>query len=270
MPYRKTIWRLASKKTKPLPTPSRIEQDKIRQSLGLYQCHPFPRCVGKDFRKVKKFEKQGDFSHSGHRAKHICDACRCKRTAGWGTKHFGVGFCYYHDVDRARLVAKSMTIALQQGYPLDPIKYKSDSEFIAEVRRMSEKSKGVLGMREELILLRTHLQEVEALWKEQDPAKKLTMRTAKGEAVEMTDDVKLTHLVKLSEAISKLSRDQYIITEYDYVSIDEVRTWLWALWQSVEKNIDKTITGEMNVNDLKIAIQHEWREIPLPKGGRKK
>ena len=164
-------------------------------------------------------------------------------------------------------MSKAMAVALQQGYPLDPIKYQSDSEYINEVRKMADESKGVLGIREELVLLRAHLQEVEMLWNKEGH-EALTMKAGRG-VVPMSDDVKIDRLVKLTEAISKLSRDQYVITESDYVSVAEIKVWLWEIWQAVTKHIKRVVTGEINVNDLEKALQADFREIPLPKTGRK-
>ena len=261
-------WGLYRKHVKPLPAPSRAELIKIKHSLSLDADHPLPRCPAKTNTFVKKQEEAGDFSHSGTRRKHICEKCRCKLTAGWGTKHYGVGYCYWHDTDNHRRVSKSMAIALQQGYPLDPIKYKSDSEYIEAIRKMAEDAKGVLGLREELVLLRSHLQEVEVLWKKQG-AEAMTMKTAHG-SMPMSDDVRLDKLVKLTTAISKLSRDTYVITESDYVHIDEVKVWLWMIWQCVQKNIGKLISSELKAEDLEAAIQKEFKEIPVPKSGRSK
>jgi len=166
-------------------------------------------------------------------------------------------------------MTKYMTTALQQGYPIDPIKYQSDSEYIERVRQMAEEAQGTLNMREELILLRTHLQELEMLWRGKDKdGNGLTMKTARGSSP-MTDDVKIDRLVKLTEAISKLSRDTYTITENDYVALSEVKVWLWEIWRAIERNVDKMIMGELNPNDLKHAIQNDFKEIPTPRGGRK-
>ena len=254
------------KYVKPLPVPSRAEQMKIKRSLCQDADWKFPRCTGKCKNRIKKLEEGGDFSHSGSRREHTCELCRCKRVAGWGTKHYGVGNCFYHDIDHSRRLAKAMTTALQQGYPLAPVKYQSESQYIEAIRRMAEESQGRLNMAEELILLRSHLQEVEKLWNDKDNP--LTMASRSG-STKMTDDVKIGCLVKLTEAISKLSRDQFSITESDYVHLDEVKTWLWSIWQCITRNIQKMIVGELNPNNLQEAIQNEFKQIPIPKSGRK-
>ena len=240
------------------------ELRKIRLTLCMERDQLFPKCPVKDFKKVKEFEEKGDYSHSGSRKRHICPECRCARVAGSGTFHYGVGCCYKHDGDGAIKTAQAMTTALQQGYPLNPIKYRSDSAYIDEVRKMAEESQGTLNLREELVLLRSHLQEVEKLWKSDE----LTMKSG-NQTVPMSDDVKIDRLVKLTEAISKLSRDTYIITESDYLHIDNAKIWLWNIWCCVQKNIKKVTTGELELKDLELAIQQEFKQIPLPRVGRK-
>ncbi len=269
MSYTKTIWKLAREKCPCLPTPPIAEQLKIKRSLNIERNEPFPRCRGKMQAKVRKFEKKGDFSHSGTARAHLCNECRCNRVAGWGTSHYGVGYCWYHDLDNARSFAKSQTIALRQGYPLDPIKYQSDSEYIDDVRRQAEASGNVLSVRDDLALLRTHLQEFENFWRTADPAKQLTMKTAHGSAP-MTDDVKITCLAKFMSAISRLNRDQYIITEQDYIAVDEIKTWLWAIYQALERNHRKLLSSELDAKDFMTAMTRELKEIALPKAGRKR
>jgi hypothetical protein len=266
--YQKTIWAITSKKFPRLPRPDAAELCKIRNSLNMESNEPFMRCRGKLQSKVKKFERKGDFSHSGSPRKHTCDACRCKHVSGWGTPHYGVGYCWYHDRDSGRKMAKSQAIAIRQGYPLDPIKYHSDSRYIEDVRQQAEDSGQVLGMRDELVLLRTHLQEFEKFYRTAGPGH-LTMKTARGEAP-MTDDIKLGMLVKLASAISRLSRDQFVITEQDFISVDEVKTWFWAIIQALERNCRKLVAEEIDRKDFLPTMMRDLREIPMPKQGRGK
>jgi len=268
MPYYKTKWWIVRKTTKPEPVPDRAERTKIRNSLGMEYNEPFLRCRGKVAKKLRAFEKRGDFSHS--KRGHLCEECRCGRVAGWGTRHYGLGNCYYHDIDGARKMAKSQMVAIRQGYPLDPIKYKSDSEYIEDIRRQAEASGNVLSLRDDLVLLRTHLQEVEQFWREADPAKQLKMKGGKSGSLPMTDDVKIDCFTKLVNSISRLSRDQYIITEQDYVSVDEVKTWLWAIIQSMERNHKKVVLKELELKDFMSAMMRDMKEIAQPKAGRKR
>lgn len=162
-----------------------------------------------------------------------------------------------------------MAIALQQGYPLDPIRYKSDREYIAAVRAQSESAENRLGLGEELTLLRAHLQEIEELYSKKDSSA-LTMRGPNGTTVPMTDDIKIDRIVKLARAVSSITRDSYIITESDYVHIDECKTWLWAIYKMIEERVNKLLTGELAPNELLGAIQGGFKEVTTPKTGRRK
>lgn len=250
-----------------VPIPSKAEQHKIRLSLGMPANMPFMRCPGKSVTFVRACEAKGDFSHSGPRKQHICEKCRCKRTAGQGTKHYGVGYCYYHDINGSRVIAKSMAIALQQGYPLDPIKYRTETEYIDQVREQAEQAQGRLSVGEEINLVRAHLQEFELMWRKVG-AEGMTMR-AGTKVAPMTDDVKLELLVKLADTVSKLTRDSYVITESDYCHIDEIKVWLWEIWQCIQRNINRMLCGDLKDVDLEAAIKQEFKLIPLPKTGRK-
>jgi len=268
MPMQPTIWKITSKKFPRLPIPSKAEQFKIKRSLNIETQEPFPRCRGKMQVKVRAFEKKGDFSHSGTARAHLCNDCRCKRISGWGTTHYGVGYCWYHDIDASRGFSKTQAIAMRQGYPLDPINYKSDSEYIDDVRRQAADSGNVLSLRDDLVLLRAHLQEFEKFWREAGP-NELKMKTAHG-ASKMTDDVKIACLTKLVNAVSRLSRDQYVITESDYIAVDEIKTWFWSIIQALERNCRKLVAEEIDKKDFLPAMMRDLREIPMPKQGRKK
>jgi len=267
MPKGKFIWRVYKKYVKPLRKPSDAELRKIRHSLCLEDRHPFPRCPGKSTHLVARFEENGDFSHSGNRRKHICEKCRCKHVAGWGTKHYGVGFCYWHDVDNGRQVSKHMAIALQQGYPLNPIKYRSDSEYVEDVRKQAEESHGRLDLAEELVVLRAHLQEIEDVYHKKGDGH-LTMKGTHG-SQPMTDDVKIDRLTKLVKAISDLSRNAYVITESDYVHADEVKQFLWGIYKMIDDRCKRLITGEIDPNNLLVSMQEGLKDVVLPKTGRR-
>jgi hypothetical protein len=70
----------------------------------------FPKCAARSQKKMRAFEAKGDFAHSA--ARHVCDDCRCPDTAGLqtsddfytieGVGHYGVGFCYVHEVQGNR------------------------------------------------------------------------------------------------------------------------------------------------------------------------
>jgi hypothetical protein len=232
----------------------------------------FPRCPGKGTLSIgdpviKKFEAAGDFSHSSK--KHICDICRCKHVAGYGTNHYGVGYCYYHDIGSSKKLAQHMAIALQQGFPADPVKYRSDRDYIDKIKEMADAANSRLNLNAELDLLRAHLLELEELYSKKDSSG-LTMRGRSGEPAPMTDDVKISLIAKLTKAVSDIAKQSYIITENEYVHVDECKIWLWGIYQMLEGLCKKLLLSELKSEDMLVAIQSGMKNITLPRTGRRK
>jgi len=265
-------WQWYKKNHPILPVPTRRERENIRISLGLPKNVPFPRCPGKGQRQWYdpfryELEKKGDFSHSAYT--HRCEICRCKHTAGWGTPHYGVGYCYYHDLGKNnRKLAQHMAIAIQQGYPADPVKYRSDRDYIEKIKEMADEANSRLNLNAELDLLRAHLLELEELYSKKD-ASGLTMK-GHGGAVPMTDDVKIDRVVKLVKAVGEIAKQSYVITENEYVHVDECKIWLWGIYQMLEGLCKKLLLQELKPDQLLTAIQSGMKNVTLPRTGRRK
>ena len=149
-------------------SPQKRERDRriaaLKAKVKALLCMPadskFIRCASRDMIKVRKFEASGDFSHSA--PYHSCEACRCSRLAGQGTKgdfyglgwlsedigHIGVGFCERHERGRkagwALHFARTQMNVLQQfGMAQDKrsdydriVKYRAkDAQRSQEIRR---------------------------------------------------------------------------------------------------------------------------------------
>ena len=134
----------------------------IRRLLRLPQYGPLPRCSHKLAGFVRRCEEKGDYSHSAKR--HLCEACRCKRAAGWGTKgdfygigentgHLGCGWC--SDFERIVPRQTALAFAARQMYSLiwfgdymqDPSKYREELDVYskdASVRVQVRKEVGVV------------------------------------------------------------------------------------------------------------------------------
>ena len=91
-------------------TPTENEKDRIRTILCMTGKDLFQKCSARDRSKMRAFEAEGDFTHSASR--HVCDLCRCSAAAGFqtsddfydieGVGHYGVGWCYVHEVQGNR------------------------------------------------------------------------------------------------------------------------------------------------------------------------
>jgi len=232
---------------------------KVKSSLSLRQIDPLPRCPAKSNIAIKGFEEAGDFSHSNR--KHQCNECRCHRTAGLGTNHLGVGYCFYHESGRrmsnAVSVARNMKVAIQQGYPDEPWRYKSNETYLSEVREAAEKAQDVLSMREELNVLRTTIQQIVSSWDERGEFTELY----KGEEIPASDATKAGILAKLIDSIGKLARVQLDVTSEDYVHAEEVKMWIGEFIRIIEN----TVTEEQFE-----SIIEEIKKVPQPMTGKRK
>lgn len=118
-----------------------------------------PRCPAKSRSKVKSFEAKGDFSHSD--VKHFCHECACNRVAGWGTIHYGWGWCKSHEKgmrkSKAGQFAESHLQALQQRHPFS---YRDAERWVDQVQVESDDAMAVLNLRAEIDVIRASLQEI--------------------------------------------------------------------------------------------------------------
>jgi len=96
------------------------QQKYIRYLLRLPFKGPMPRCKAKRRRFVAACEERGDYSHS--KKGHLCEACRCRKTAGHGTKgdfygigantgHWGCGLCDAHEKIKNHCRSRSLELA---------------------------------------------------------------------------------------------------------------------------------------------------------------
>lgn len=179
----------------------------INRALNRPRHAPMLRCHAKNRAFVKACEERGDYSHSAK--DHICDECRCKHVAGWGTNHYGVGFCKHHEKGRnkvhAREFAKNQALALQQGWPM-PHAYESANEYLQRIAEESKDAREVLDTRAEITLLRAKLQEFEAELssgkrKETELAKQIAELIEKLDGLEFIDGKQGDEIKELLEQV---------------------------------------------------------------------
>lgn len=237
----------------------------VKASLGMNPHESLWRCRGKAKNKVKKFEEEGDFSHSDN--SHLCPECRCHHTAGRGTDHFGLGKCFHHEncVGASRrnntLVVESQKEAVKQGYPDHVYKYESDNIYLERVREAAEKSGGMSDLREELHVLRGHMQDLMKVF-ESDKTKLTEGYDKEGCVRMMTDKTYVQLVVQLSTAVAKLSSTNLSITEADYVHVDQVNIWFAAVIRLLQRSLEAE-------HKLKYdEIIAEIKEIPQMTMGR--
>lgn len=236
---------------KPKPKPPQSEIAKIKKALNLRASDPLPRCRGRVAYRVKKFEKAGNNDHSAKG--HLCDECQCHHVAGFGTDHYGVGYCIHHESSihykgHAEQHMHDQKIALQQGYPDNVYKYQSSSRYLKAVRMAADEAKGRSDLKEELSVIRTVIQEViekidEKIHDDDDLPEK---------------EIKL--LDKLSNTVAKLAKTNLEITDTDYVHIDQVKQWAYQIVRAVQDIVIDVKQQEKLIG--------EFAKIAQPKAGK--
>jgi hypothetical protein len=227
-----------------IPRPPREEIIKIKHSMNLRSNDPLPRCHAQNTRKRKELGE----AHQGSR--HICGDCQCSHVAGYGTKHYGVGFCVYHEnakkyKGQALDIAHAQKLAVQQGYPDKVYEYISDDEKFSEIRAAANAAQGRHELKEEIVVLRAALQ------------KYINQLDLKGT---ISDD-NINSLAKLTTSIAKLAKVELTITDSDYIHKDEVKGWLYSILRMVQEE----------VQDVKLlqTLLGKLADIPNPQGGKK-
>lgn len=172
----------------PLPAPKGEALSRVAAVLKLYRSiskvnhkPAFPKCRHKDTYIAEKLDRENGISlediragkgfHTGER--HVCSLCRCRRTAGWGSRgwwywtpgsglpevgHYGVGPCFLHSplyklhngggvqIDRYRnRVLKEIEAMQQHGEAPDAnAGYLVDMRQEAEVARQRQDTRTAL------------------------------------------------------------------------------------------------------------------------------
>lgn len=227
--------------------PSRMSVKKAKDSLGIPGTHKLPRCMAKNVGTVRKFEKAGDDSHSAD--DHLCDECRCKFKAGFGTHHLGIGFCITHEHSLnhkkgAKRVAEAHKVAIRQGYPDKAYQYavSDPNGYVAEIRKAAEDAGGMTDLREDINTVRAEVQKILDTYKGGKFQVRVKKSTGFGPSkvdefimVDADDIEKSRHLATLMRVLSKMSVDNLKLTEDDVVTYDQVKMFAAGVINLMER-----------------------------------
>lgn len=232
----------------------RVKRATVRRSLGV---KILPKCPAKNWSKAKRLGEP----HT--KSLHVCQECRCGATAGAGTSHFGVGFCFRHEKRQGKeineRVAMDQAHAIQQGYPDKPYRYLNNKDYADEIAKKADECEGVLHSREEAIVIQTQIQRV---LNSLNGTEQLTERVGKeGILEDASDEVKIKLLSRLTTAYSQLAKLELAISDDKYVPIEQVMAWISAFVRIIEQNTDEETYNE---------ILKEVKKVPQPRPGRKK
>lgn len=270
------------------PKISKAEYDSIRRCLFIPKDHPFPRCPAKNQAFVKRCEEKGDYTHSGTMAHHICEECRCKHVAGWGTKgdwyglgehtgHYGAGFCSIHESGRRKAKCDELAVHQIRDMQRAGFAYESGNVYLARIQEEAEEAQEHIELGGELALLRSIIQELEAMWYrkpaedskivkhlkqirdalkgvvfvEEEDAKNMQdiietailsesglTEYASGKLSPMSGDTKIRRTGELLVKAAKIAKDHVALTSLDTVAIDDVKLRAYQTVQLVNRLID--------------------------------
>lgn len=254
-------WKPKEKRKPRIPAPELREQLKIKRSLGLKRYDKFPKCPAQSRYRARKAQEDGTACEDcGKAGKSPCEKCRCTHVAGQGTEHYGVGFCWNHSsglrAASAEKFADNHRIALQQGYPMKPVRYLSKNDILLQIQEEEVEAREKISTMRELDLLRSKMQEFE------DKCYNGTLTTYKnGELVEASDEDKINMTAKLTNSIAKVAKLTLDITDQDYIHVNEIKLWLSAIVTMTRNEIKDEAGMERWLRKL--------MEIPQPTAGKK-
>lgn len=232
----------------------RKKRDLPRHALGV---RVLPKCPAKGMKLARRLGPP----HTD--VGHICQECRCKQTAGGGTTHFGVGYCYTHEKlyskEMNERVAMNQAHAIQQGYPDKPYRYLDNKDYAEAIAKKADECEGVLHSREEAIVIQSQIQRV---LNSLNGTGEVTERVGKdGDLEDASDEVKIKLLARLTTAYSQLAKLELAISDDKYVPIEQVMAWISAFVRIIEQKTDEETYNE---------ILKEVKKVPQPRPGRKK
>lgn len=247
---------------KRMKCPSTAEQLKIKRTLGLKRYDKFPKCPCRSNKRMEKAKLAGEMCEDCMKpGKSPCEKCRCTRIAGSGTEHYGVGFCYDHEGGRRRKVAdhfaKNHAIAMQQGYPLKPVRYKSANEILVDIQEDEVEARAKMSTMAELDMLRSKMQELESKLYEREEKPTVYKN---GKLMDASDEDVINMVTKLAKGIGDLAKINLDVTEQDYIHINEIKLWLSAVVNMTR--------AEFKDGDSFEQWLRKFMEIPQPQAGR--
>lgn len=234
----------------------------IRQRLNMRQGQRFNRCRGRNKAFIARAEARGDFSHSGKKPPcNFCDECRCKRTAGEGTKgdfyglgpetgHLGVWLCAKCQLHKTPgLMLKWARYEVQHLQAYGEVAFMGDRDYTEKlVKYETQIAKRSIEINEDMERLAGEfdkvLKEIES-----DEA----FEYVKGERMPLSTAARAGLIIDLAKAKSRLRIDEWKTRrDENLISVDDalsrssevLRAFREALVSAVELVRSREVRGE--------------------------
>jgi len=241
------------------------EKAAIRGILNMRKNQPFPKCRGRAMTKVRKFEAEGDFSHS--KKTHVCELCQCGLVAGQRTKgdfyglgintgHFGVGWCENCQVTHKIRPHIALKIArrhveLIQRYNVMGVDESYELKLAQEESALAVQTQKD---REDMKLVTDELKRFMGLFSGDERPTEYVM----GKLVPMSDASILAAKLSIAQSMSKLDLNHLKMDADKYIAVEELKKRIpemmnqgYRCFASLEEMLVATLVrGEQLETDL--------------------
>lgn len=212
---------------------------KIKTFLNLSPNQDFPRCPGKDHKRVKEFEKAGDYDCSSKN--HLCDRCRCKRYAGENSGcddlygigvacgHAGTGLCGICRRSARKQTAdkmwKDQMVMMQQTGMVTTTEQFEQKALVEANQAVSN-----LEVKDAIIRVRESIAEFNRL----RDGEGLTEKGKDGPQ-EMSDATRLKLMLEQAKVLNELGKTAFEFSKEMHISMDTMRLWVVDILNLLQK-----------------------------------
>jgi len=255
------------KRTDPM---TRSQQSFIRRRLYYPARGDIPRCKHKVSSFVKKCEELGDFSHSSKH--HLCRECRCKKTAGFGTKgdfygigentgHWGCGLCREHE----RTMPRHHALAIA-AWDMWTIRYYGDhmtnaNDYEKNVSLEAKNASIRIEARKELVVVYDSLKELTENLVPKDTLKIVAVLEQLEETVKQMQFVDPEQGEKIIQVLQSKILERTNLTEYQKGILVPLSTKTEI---ELKNATAKTVSG-IKINDFKLESNSYLHKDELDK-----
>ncbi len=209
------------------------DKKKIRIILNLANDRTFPRCPGKSKAKLRKFRENSDYSHDDKT--HICDECRCEKTAGEGTGgdfynigrmtgHYGIGFCVNHEC-RGWSVEQSQENARVQLELIRSGVVTNDADVVYEgMRKQKQEAVQAARVRKDIELVVHTLEEFkDKITNKDDMTEYISGGRSGAYLAKMSDHTRMKLALEIAKTLAKMNLDYFKIDKDHFLHVDEIK-----------------------------------------------
>ena len=216
-----------------IPPPDGTQKGSIRQILNMRKEAKFNRCRFRSKARMKLFERSGDYSHSA--PGHVCEQCRCKSSAGMGTRgdfyglgvetgHLGVGPCANcqrsHHIRPGLIIRNADTeVRLLQQYGVAEMTGEYAEELATREAGLAIRDEKV---RADMELVVDELEKFKKMTDKENPDFAAPTEYVMGQLADASDMTILNAKLDIAKTLSKIRGDAFKLSEDQYIHVNEL------------------------------------------------